>query len=515
MKKRRIFNQVGWVSAVVAALFISCTDLEIEGTDSIISEESGEGFTGLADAAASLDQLYTDVGGNFGNQERMYGMSEVASDELLVPTRGTDWGDNGIWRAYHNHTWDASHGFIQDAWNNLNQAVFRASEIIDSRTTATNQQRAEAKFLRALNMYFVMDLWGQIPFREVDEGPEINPRILTPQEAYDFILGDLNEALPDLATIGPGGDPFQASKATANFLLAKLYLNGDRYTGTANYAGVISAVDAITADGYALEAGYFNIFEPTEDTESVFVIRGDVGTRIWNTLHYNLNAPDNEGGGWNGFATLAEIYDLFEGDPNTNFVGDGQEERRGFVPDATTASADNLGIGYGFLIGQQYEQDGTPLTDRPGAPLVFTKDFPGLVGNNERTGVRVIKYHPSSPEGSRRQHMILFRYADAHLMKAEATLRSGGDALAMVNELRTIRNASPLGTINEDELLDERVRELYAEYWRRNDLLRYGQFTKDWPFKDPAAVGNADRNLFPIPAVAILSNPNLVQNPGY
>ena len=99
--------------------------------------------------------------------------------------------------------------------------------------------------------------------------------------------------------------------------------------------------------------------------------------------------------------------------------------------------------------------------------------------------------------------------------KAEAILRSSGDATALVNELRVLRGATPLGSVSEQNLIDERGRELYIEFWRRNDLIRFGQYTRDWEFKDPAAVGNSDRELFPIPATQIILNPNLVQNPGY
>lgn len=231
---------------------------------------------------------------------------------------------------------------------------------------------------------------------------------------------------------------------------------------------------------------------------------------MWNSLHYKQNSPDNTGGGWNGFTTLAEFYDLFEGDPNINVPGSGQEERRGFVP----TDGSNLGIGYGFLIGQQYDETGTAMTDRPGNPLIFTKELPGLLGNDERTGIRVIKYHPEN--GAFANHEVIFRYADAHLMKAEAIMRGGtsGDSpLAMVNELRVLRNASPLASApTEQDMLDERGRELYIEIWRRNDLIRFGQFTKEWAYKDNT---EEFRVLFPIPATAIITNPNLIQNPGY
>jgi hypothetical protein len=102
-------------------------------------------------------------------------------------------------------------------------------------------------------------------------------------------------------------------------------------------------------------------------------------------------------------------------------------------------------------------------------------------------------------------------------MKAEAYLWKGqdGTALDMVNELRAIRNASPLSAISTEVMLDERGRELYHEFVRRTDMIRFGQFTRDWEFKDPGSVGDVNKNLFPIPSNALLSNPNLEQNPGY
>ena len=125
----------------------------------------------------------------------------------------------------------------------------------------------------------------------------------------------------------------------------------------------------------------------------------------------------------------------------------------------------------------------------------------------------MIKYNPR--DGEFANHIIFFRYSDAYLMKAEAMLRSGGDPTSMVNELRTVRGAAPLGSVTEQDLLDERARELYTEGWRRNDLIRFGQYTKDWEFKEAGAVGDTNRQLFPIPSAQLILNPNLVQNPGY
>ncbi|SDR87981.1 RagB/SusD family nutrient uptake outer membrane protein [Gramella sp. MAR_2010_147] len=493
----------------------ACTDLEIEETDSIIANQTGE-FTGVGDVQGALDGVYNSIRGQIENQGNLYALQEVSTDELLVPTRGTDWGDNGLWRLVHEHTWTAIHPFVRDTWNEQNQNVFNASEIIDSRSNPSPAQEAEARFLRAFSMFWVMDLYGQVPFREIDEGIDIDPQVLSRQEAFDFIVNDLTTALPDLADPSSmDSDLNFASKAAANFLLAKLYLNKNIYYGSesvdaADMQRVIDNVNALEAKGFALEEGYFDIFAPELDNETIFFTTSSVGNRIWNTLHYNQNAPDNTGGGWNGFTTLAEFYDLFEGDANTNFVGDGQEERRGFVPDASTATEENFGIGYGFLVGQQYDADGTALQTRQGTPLDFTKQLPGLVGNNERTGIRVIKYHPSN--GSFANHEIIFRFSDAYLMKAEAMMRMGEDVTEMVNTLRDLRKASSLSSVSDAEMLAERGRELYGEFWRRNDLVRFGAFSDTWEFKSNT---DAYRIVYPIPESALISNPNLVQNEGY
>jgi len=496
---------------------VGCTNLEIEETDSRFGNLSGE-FNGV-DPEGNLVTLYNSLRTEFNTQENLFALNEVTSDEQLVPTRGTDWGDNGLWRTLHAHNWDANHKFVRATWNNFNQMVFNATAIIDARSNPTELQAAQAKFVRAFAMFWLVDLYGQVPFRTPDEGLEVNPIVMTSTEAVDYILKDLDEALAVLPTGGPSAGLNKPTKAAVRFLKAKLTLNKHIYLGTRqpnvdqpsvdDMNEVINLVDAIKADGYDLQAGYFDLFTSAVNTETIFITTSDVGARMWNSLHYKQNSPDNEGGGWNGFTTLAEFYDLFEGDSNINVPGSGQEERRGFVP----TDGSHLGIGYGFLIGQQYDETGTAMTDRPGNPLIFTKELPGLLGNDERTGIRVIKYHP---ENGAANHEVIFRYADAHLMKAEAIMRggtSGETPLAMVNELRVLRNATPLTSAPTDlDILDERGRELYIEIWRRNDLIRFGEFTKEWAYKDNT---EPKRVLFPIPATAIITNPNLQQNPDY
>lgn len=513
----------------------ACTDLELEETDSIFREDSDEGFSGVSDVPSALANNYNALRDQMNTQENLYALQEVTSDEMVVPTRGTDWGDNGLWRTLHQHTWDPNHQFLLNTWNNNNRNVFNLSEIIAPESNANPEQIAEAKFLRAFSMYWVMDLFGQVPFREVDQGADEDPIVMTRAEAFDYVMTDITDALPNLRAVGPGADANFANKAAAHYLLAKLYLNKHIYIGGEPAAEdmnqVITHVEAIEDLGFGLQSGFFEIFEPAVDTETIWFTTTGVGSRIWNGLHYNQGAPGQDAGGWNGFSTLAEFYDLFEGPADTNHPNVGQEERRGFVPleGTTVAEAEGIfegnnnvdddefidgsDIGIGFLYGQQYELDGSETVDRGGNPLFYTSELPALVGNPDNTGVRVLKYHPSN--GSYAEHMILFRYADAHLMKAEAIHRGGTSdesALALANELRELRGASPLGSITDQDLLDERGRELYNEMWRRQDLIRFEQFTNEWAFKPTS---EEYRVLFPIPTTALISNPNLQQNEGY
>ncbi|MBX2954554.1 MAG: RagB/SusD family nutrient uptake outer membrane protein [Cyclobacteriaceae bacterium] len=517
--KRDIFN-FSSLSLLMAIVFMvaACTDLEVKEKDSIVIESEGGEFAGV-NPAASLASAYQDINA-FGDQANWYALMEVASDELLVPTRGTDWGDNGVWRVLHTHDWDATHPQILTTWNQLNSNVFRLNQLLDPKSNASAVQTAEGKFLRAFNMFYIFDLWRQIPFRNASDAPNSDPIVLKGEEAFNFILNDLTQALPDLPTITAGtaaNAQVRASKAAARFLLAKLYLNKHVFLNTTvqtdDMTKVVENVDAILTDGYNLAppGEYFDMFKrkgSNDDLETIFWVNTCVCNKIWNGLHYNQFSP-NQAGGWNGFSTTAEFYALFEGNPNSNEPGNGQEERRGFVPNAPGLTQN--GIGYGFLVGQQYDKDGNKLKDRAGNDLIFTKDFPGLAGNNERTGIRVIKYHPEN-NGEYANGVVFYRYADAHLMKVEAILRgASGNAQALLDELRTARGVSSI-TANLENVLNERGRELYIEGWRRNDLVRFGKWSDTWALKS-----NTDtyRVLYPIPASAVSSNPNLTQNEGY
>lgn len=482
---------------MVAASLTACTDLEVVEVDSILVE-STDGFV-AGNPGELLNSAYTDLGA-LTDQANIYSLYAHTSDEMIPPTRGVDWGDNGVWRTLHAHTWDPTHAFVLNSWNQLHSRAFKCNQILASNPSA--QQAAEAKFLRAFYMYHAMDLFGQVPFREVTEGVGVDPRVLTRSEAYDRIVADLKEALPQLPSTGPASTNPRATQAAANALLARVVLNKAVYKA-ANPAGpytfdngdmaeVIQYCDAVTAAGYALEDNYFKNFSASAASEIIFTsAEGSPQNRYYMSLHYNQNPS-----GWNGFTTLADFYAKFEAN----------DVRRGIT---NTRDGSNFsGLDRGFLVGQQFGDDGTALKNRSGAPLNFTPNV-RLAGATEEQGIRVVKYHPSD-----QGQYILLRYADVYLMKAEAMLRSGNaaGALDMVNQLRAKHGASALGTLTEAALLDERGRELYWEGVRRIDQVRFGTFTSTWAEKTNT---EAHRVLFPIPQQALDSNPNLKQNDGY
>lgn len=496
---------------ITLGLLANCTDLVTDEVDSQVIVSTG-GTTNV-DPAAALEGSYNALG-TFADQAGIYSMIEHTSDELIPPTRGVDWSDNGVWRSLYTHTWDPSHSYINNAWNALNQNAYNTQSIMEA-SAVTPQQTAEAKFLRAYNRYYIIDFWGVLPDRKTNEGGEVNPTVYNRSEGFDLVEQDLIEALPNLPTIAPTVPQPVASKAAANAMLSRLYLNKAVYTASApegpytfdpaDMAKVIQYAAAVMADGYQLNTNYFDNFKGTgPSTEVILTSRqGSPQNRVYMTLHYNQNPS-----GWNGFATLADFYAKF----------DETDERRGIPAGSIPGlpfGEEFAGIGLGVLTDQQKNDDGTNITDtRTGLPLQFSPDVP-LSGAATNKGYRVMKYHPAFYD-----KYILIRFGEVYLNMIEAKVRGGSDpsspttALEDINALRSLRGAPPLATgPTLDDVLDERGRELYWEGFRRIDLVRFGKFNEPWEEKGD----NADpyRVLFSIPQLAIDSNPNLQQNSGY
>ena len=499
----KILNLHRGLSVVLScALFglYSCTNLDPIGEDSIFVPVSEDGVAIPDNAEALVVASYNEMA-VFTDQANVYSLFQHTSDEMLPPTRGVDWGDNGVWRTLHAHNWDPTHAYVLSAWNDMNRRLFLTQEILAAQPL-TDEQAAQARFLQGFYTWYVLDLYGQVPFRDFGQGVDELPRVIPRAEAIDQAIGNIEEAIGALPSVGPG-ENIRGNKAAAYTMLTRMYLNRAVYVAD-NPAGpysfnnedlmkVVEYADLVTQEGYNFEDDYFSIFEAGENSEAIlYSNNGSPQNRWFMTLHYNQTPS-----GWNGFTTIAELYESFdEDDPRFG---------REATPDGTPFS----GVATGFLEGQQVGDDGQQLFTRNGAPLVFTEDIQ-LAGARENAGIRVIKYHPG-----RAGKYIMLRYAEAMLNKAEALFRMGdtNGALEVINTMRAARGGSELSSIDEAEMLDERAREMYWEGIRRTDQIRFGTFTDTWTGKDNPS--DPTRVLFPIPQLAIDSNPNLVQNPGY
>ncbi len=497
---------------LLSAGFFACTDLEETLKEDLTKTAAEEYLNANTDVAALLRGCYDGLRLPFQDQSRFWAASQHTTDETLGPTRGPDWDDNGIWRVLHTHTWTADHSFLSSTFNELLQVVFSTTNVLNFNATA--QQKAEARFLRAFIMFTVADGWNQVPYRQPGENLLNAPNVLKGAEALDFVIAELNAIIADL----PDGPVNRANKNAARGLLMRAYLNKGTFADRQNPSfpqadmnQVINLADQIIATNqYSLDDNYFDNFAPNNDqvsSENIWTAENEGGTSSGNirsrwfcTLHYNQNPS-----GWNGFATLSDLYDSFEDTDmrkKANYAG----------------MTDVSGINAGFLIGQQKDQNGVELNDRKGNKLAFTRDVANVeTGNNlEITGIRVIKYPIDYNGGDNADNdYVYIRYADVLLMKAEALFRNGDAAggLAIVNQVRTKRGASPLASLTADNLLAERAREFYWEGNRRTDMIRFGKFLA--PFQQKPGTSGPERLLFPIPASALAVNPNLEQNPGY
>jgi hypothetical protein len=444
-------------------------------------------------------------------------MGEITTDEMVVPTRGQDWFDNGRWLELHQQSWAANSpaglADINTAWNRFFGGVANANVVLEGlqNVTVSDQEVfvAELRTLRALYYYSLLDFFGGVP---IATDPEIlaRPRP-TRAELFDFIEQELTQARNDLPTSWPANMNGRLTKGAADALLASLYLNAEVFTGTVSAGGLqrgqarwqdaIDAAERVINSGvYSLAADWTSIFTADNfmSPEPILVVKhlnqSGLGYNfMMRTLHYNQISPTP----WNGWSTLADTYAEFDED----------DERREI-----------------FLVGPQVNLDtGEPVTDRQGNPLVYTP-INDITQASESEGIRIWKWpaDPNRVQQDNANDVALYRLAEMYLIQAEA-LNELGNTAAAVDRVNTIRERvfdpdKPLnpGDFSQatfrDQILMERLFELFGETKRRADLVRHDKFTMPWKFKPQT---EPYKILFPIPQPQLDINPELVQNPGY
>jgi hypothetical protein len=367
---------------------------------------------------------------------------------------------------------------------------------------------AEVKALRAWYYFALLDLFGNVPIVTTTE-VEARPNN-TRAEVYRFVETELNAARAILPATRPAGEYGRVTRGSVDAMLAALYLNAEVFSGSVTSAGVtkgpaqwanaVSAADRVIGSGnYALESNWRNNFSTTNrnSRENIFVARhvavDGLGLSIaMRYTHYNSMAN----GGWNGFATLAEIVNAF----------DNTDDRKNV-----------------FLVGPQKDLiTGQSINDRAGNPLIFTLEIRDATQASEGEGARIAKFRPDPAKvgGDNGNDYPFYRLSEMYLIKAEALNEQGqtAAAIAEVNRVRARVNMPALAaSLTQAQartaIRNERLFELVGEAKRRQDLVRYGEFTsRAWAFK---AASGAHKVLFPIPQAQIEINPQLRQNPGY
>lgn len=511
----------------------SCTDLEDELEDSLVTEFSNDGISaGGGGGGGALLAPFSRLRAGSATNGGYFPLQSLSSDEMMVGQKGGDWFDGGIWINLHRHTWDSSLNRIDNAWTDAYAGIGECNTTLAGSLSAN--ETAQVRALRAYFYWRLLDLYGRVKII-TSAGAD------APQSERDAVFAFVeSELLASLgisavtASMDLSGSPlgteisnYRINQYAALAMLSKLYLNAEVYVGTPRYdeAGWAATYildnspyqlcstgcttpnlakrPDVASDPETLE-GYAAVFAPLNENnpEIIWSIEYDEtsGTGM-NFAQMTLHGPSQLTWGldaqpWNGFAVLEEFYNSYED-------GDLRKEAN-------------------FLVGPQTDFTGNPLldfaADDPDLVVNYTPSTNELEPNSLREGgVRMYKFSfKLFQRGDMDNDYPIVRLGDVHLLRAEAISRAAGDwslALPDVNALRARAGVAPLGSIDADEFFDERGREMFQESSRRTDMIRFGKFQDSWQFKTN---NESFRNLYPIPQAQIdASGGTLTQNPGY
>jgi starch-binding outer membrane protein, SusD/RagB family len=474
-------------------------------------------LTGQQGAAGNNDIDITDEG-RFSLTRCLWNCNELPTDEAICA-----WGDVEVVELNANN-WTASNLSAAGIYARLYFVVTIGNHFLQQTEGMTDEktikQRAEVRFLRALGYYYLMDMFGNVPFADIVY-PTL-PKQIKRADLFKWIESELKGCEADMYE--PRTAPYYRIDKAANWLLlSRMYLNAEIYTGTSRWDDAITYSKKVLDSGYSLNPSYKQLFMAdnagtldgstnTAPREIIFPIAADgVKTSSWgaslfliSSTHTATMPASGTNESWGGNRARFTLMTKFfpNGDiPTSN--------------DLTTAAGDDRAMFYS--------------TDRTAAITKVT-DFTKGISVTKYTNIRWDGGATHDPKFAD-MDIPFMRLAEANLTYAEANLRStSGDAtkaLAAINALRGRAHATLYVTIPKtkaglDIVLDEWAREFYFEGRRRTDLIRYGYFggssDYNWDWKGGIATGTsfpAKFNLLPIPPGDLNANSNLVQNSGY
>lgn len=266
MKKLKIFNFILFCQLIVVG--VGCEDFLKEEsvsnvtTDSYIVSESG--FEDLVKACYPLTREIV-------NAQRSTRVALNGTD--IFTQGGWDNAAAGVPSAFelYDVRLNSSVPELAMFWDVLYREIGRTNTVL-SRADRINYadpekkavRVAEAKFLRALSYFYLVQTWGDVPMPLEETNAANKNSIRVPSaEVYTQILKDLTEAeavLPVEAT-----DYGRATKGAAQFLLARVYLTrGWNYNsalggGASDFQSALSWADKVIAK-YPLVPEYKMLF---------------------------------------------------------------------------------------------------------------------------------------------------------------------------------------------------------------------------------------------------------------
>jgi hypothetical protein len=494
---------------------------------------------------STVASVYNETGGSGGGKglggtdRGIYDLNTFTTDEAMLPTRGGDWYDGGLWQGLFRHEWGTKNDLVKSSWDYLyqvvgmtNQSLDKIEELIAESPDAEHLKvyRAELRAVRAMYYYYLLDMFGRVPVITSSRTKIADVSQSERPEVFTFVKTELEESVELLNTAHsnlPGEYYGRMTQPVAYFLLARLALNAEVYADNNRtddvkpninnikfrtpagektpWDAVIDYCDKIRELGYDLEPDFRTNFSVTNESskENIFVIPMDpvlYSARNYNMVrsrHYEHGKAINNQAGWNGASATIEAVNLF------GYDTDAEDPRfdLSYYHDTVVDLSGNI----------------VPNGD---VPLVYQPKAVKLDLSNdaaEKTaGARMKKYEadPNAQESGnlQRNDYVIFRYADVLLMRSEALVRSGKNGDGDLNRVRARVGAAPRSNATLANILDERLLELAWEGHRRQDLVRFGQYGKAITHR-PATGKHLD--VFPIHDDVLSLNSKLTQNPGY
>lgn len=507
-----------------------------------------------------------------GTDAGRFELQELGTDELCLPTRGSDWYNGGDYYRLHYHEFSPTTKGLYNGWYGFGMGVAQAwdalsdiDKYVDFDALKFPQGTKESMLAQqqVLAAFFYkegLDLFGGVPiYRPGDIAIKARS---TDLETFNYIDSLLEIAIPFLPekTILGEEEVGNISLATAMGLRAQLFFNAEAYIGKAMYNEAAQICRDIISGKYGvykLDTEWQNTFgfdnnkshEIMWGIPSKFTSSSD-GGRYSVLQHYNAKSMlgSIDEGADNGYALIPSLkpngqkyeyklagpFGLFEDTDmrKQQYVYEGNKRYRGMFMMGTQINP----IDGGKCIGtREYTNEVITLVDqisyfkKLGTPEYPTiNDLPSTMATaEENSGIRLMKISPVPTYADRTNkwepNIPIMRLTEFYYTLAECEMRAGkkAEAASVINQVRKRyfidgNDPNPVTVSNLDKyrMLNEWKIEFLYEARRRTDLVRWKAYvTENW--WDHKASNDLNRNRFPIHETIMSSNNLLKQNPGY